>query len=158
MALWQFDFRIIPRAQVQGSDGSLPERLTPLTADSLAGALVEPSDERLSRLTAGLPLAWRSESGLRVYGVLEGNRIDLMSQHEKIDEVRVRLDLRRIDEDVIKRALEYARATDSILLTQELEIVEPLQSSLLKEIEDSSAHRFLVDPGPYLDSRGVVEP
>ena len=159
MALWQFDLRLIPRLQVQDEAGTTPERLSEEAADRLPGAIAHERDAVLSQLISELPLAWSSEAGMRAYGAVDGNRIDVIGEQGLvIDEIRVRFDIRSIDQEFLSRVIAYARAMGSVCLTEELEIVEPDRESLIREFENSTARRFLVDPTAYLDSGGAIDP
>ena len=151
MATWQFDIFLIPRASVTMDTGHL--RLTGLELDReflINLATVDIPRESLLELIEGMPdiKSWDKES--KIWGDMEGDRVDVLMASDKIKEIFVRIDVRIISLIFLSKIIKIARTNSLVLLTSADQILEPSVKLLMNAIKRSGAFRFVLDPQDFL--------
>ena len=152
MAVWQLDLQIVPRqrvldvlqAQEEGPEIAHVEEADWWTEH----ALPQGYEQRLASI---LPwrIPWARE--WKVFGEDDGNRLDVIHDGEKIDEVRLRIDVREIDFDILERLVSFVAGCDCVFLSTAGHIVEPRVEDICVEIEASPAANFVSDPARFLE-------
>ena len=151
MATWQFDVFLIPRASVTMDTGHL--RLTSLELDRellLNLASVDISRDSFFELVEGIPIvkSWDKES--KIWGDMEGDRIDVLMINDKMIETFFRIDVRNISLVFLSKIIKFALANGLVLLTSAGQILQPSVKLLMNAIRRSGAFRFVLDPQDFL--------
>lgn len=152
MATWQFDLHLVPSGNLIAAVGASTERITEDQFDQIAWWNgVELPNTLEYALNTILPPAEAWAAGIEAWGAEDGNRLEIYRVRGEVDEVRVRIDVRQLDLGFIEGVVRIASSIGCIFLTEELEVVKPDALSLLTEIRNSSAHRFLINPHDFFD-------
>lgn len=154
MATWQFDVILVPREELSAPLGAEP-RISVEAIDGRewwANRSLPAGYE--SRLDASMPRLRTTTRGIISWGTDDGDRIDVCLEGGRAVEVRARLDAREEQTAFAELLTEFADWANAMFVTEEGEIVEPDAAAVLRELRNSSAHRFAVDPEAYLDELG----
>lgn len=135
MATWQFDLELIPRRGL---------------TDGLVVGVDLPADYE-KRITSFLPwhVPWDPE--WKVFGDEDGDRIDVILANGHVHQVRVRLDARKLDLELLQRIAGFARDCACVFVTPRGEVVEPEVSAMLIELELSPAAAFVRNPQAFFE-------
>ena len=146
MATWQADFFLIPRA-------ALPDGGTHLTREDARDGEwwvgVELPTNYREQISAFAPPAPSWSKDLEMFGVEDGNRIDLWREHSEVSTILVRVDLRAPDPAFIAGILEFAKSTAAVLVRADGTVVEPEEAKFSEALEGSSAVGFVTDPASF---------
>jgi hypothetical protein len=97
---------------------------------------------------------WTAQSeGFRKFGDTETNDISVGFDPETnlVQELSCRLDVSKIDEDIIKKILAIGERFDCLLMDTQGRLYEPNFRSLLEQIKISDANRFVEDPRKFFE-------
>jgi hypothetical protein len=150
MAVWQFDFIVVPRGRLPARaiiEGRVLFDDIEIT-DWWVGVDIPNTFE--NSLDSMLPRLPSSIAGVTMWGDEEGNRIDVIREGGRITEIRIRLDARHPDPTLLEQLTLCVQSIQGVLISEEGEIVEPTPRTLLRELSNSSAHRFVIDPKAFL--------
>jgi hypothetical protein len=151
MAIWQHDLRIIPRDKLAERGFLYGERL-PANADRGGWwSAQEFPPELESQLQAALPRLAPWAPGWDVYGVEDGNRIDILREGAKIEEIKARLDARAPDTGFVESLVTITRFLNGVLLTPDLRVIEPDVYAIQEELAASPATAFVKGQGDSVD-------
>lgn len=159
MAVWQYIAYLIPETSL-ADDGTMkglvvtPEMFEhPPLQFSVAPAEVE-------RLISGyLPARGSWHNDLRVWGDDSRDDVDIWYEGERIDSIRVRLDLRHLTRDRIARVVEIARHIGCCFLEgRTFQVIPATEEALLASIRNSRPAKFVADPHGFLTSLARDEP
>lgn len=84
------------------------------------------------------------------FGDEASTRIDLLYEQHALSEVRVRIDVRFAEVDLVERVLAFVRECDSVLMSSSGNLIEPDLDAFWIELQLSPAGRFVDDPGRFL--------
>jgi hypothetical protein len=126
MAIWQFDFYCVAQSVAQSRAFS----------DAVAAFLPELS-------------SWGED--LRLWGEMDGNRIDSLSGDGGAD-FRIRVDLRSTDGIFLTRVVRLIVGLGLEMRGEDDRLIEGSMESLMKAIEASDALRFVQDPEAFMRS------
>jgi hypothetical protein len=104
-------------------------------------------------LAVFLPWVKPWSDGWQVFGNEEGTRVDVIGNGSRIEEVRVRIDVREPDLDLLQRLVDFVADADCVSLNAARQIIQPRVEDLCVEIETSPAASFVVDPEGFLQRR-----
>lgn len=151
MAIWQFDIWLVPRAALGRAAPAEAERIDPILIDEISDwARGEFLLGYAALLDGSLPRGKGWHRDMEVWGGPDdGTRIELHWQGDRLDEVRVRLDLRSLDQRFIERIVDLARQSAAALVSEEGEVISVTVDAVLKEAQNSSARRYVVDPQAF---------
>jgi hypothetical protein len=155
MAAWQFDLVLIPRASLAGRLKDGEDRFESSVFEALdwwVGFTLPPDYQR--RLEAILPWSVPWDPEWKVFGVEDGNRIDVLTEAGQVKEVRARIDARDLDADFVERLIEFADYCACVFVTPELRVIEPDLHAIWVELELSPASSFIRDPSRFLERLG----
>ncbi len=145
MAIWQYDYYLIPESVIAQRSGLNPVQLTARKFKSLR--LSEkpwcPSDyaKSFSELLPEFP-AWTP--ALRWWGTENGNRIDVFRKEPSVDFIRIRFDIRRMDLILMRRLADLAQSWHCVFCSaHDLHIIPPSGPSVLQHISESRRLRFV---------------
>ena len=155
MAIWQYDFYMISKAELAEKLGGVPSRLTPEEFKRCrfwhTCQPVQDFDARFTRWHEEIK-AWNPE--LRWWGNEQSNRIDVWQKNGRVTMIEFRIELRTLDLRFIQLLVDVARDSDCVLFSQHSrEIVEPLREHLLEHLVRSNGANeiwdWLRDPSAF---------
>lgn len=133
MALWQYDFVVVPRDELASKLGTIPKALTLEQMNDLhVWRAREPSEGFPDSFTAWRPemKSWRDE--LRMWGSEESNRIDVSYSGGRIDYIQFRVEIRSLSVHFIELMTEFARKNNAVLVSaHSLAVVDPTRQQVL---------------------------
>lgn len=151
MAIWQLDLQIAPRLCAL-------DRMKRRVASEIANAQVEawwtqvtPDVGSEQRLASILPWHASWTDDWKVFGEEDGNRIDVMLSGGHMEQVRVRIDVRDVDFELLERLVDFAADYDCIFVNGSGHVIEPTVENVCIEIEASPAANFVEDPTRFLE-------
>jgi len=154
MATWQFDAILVPREQLSAPSGAEPRVPVEAVEGTEWWAKRSLPVGYESRLDAALPRLPIATKGIMSWGTDDGDRVDVCLEDARVVEVRARFDAREAHPAFAELVATFAEWANAMFVTEEGEIVEADAAALLRELRNSSAHRFAVDPETYLDELG----
>ena len=142
MAIWQYDFEIVPVEDLVAALGVQP------------AAVTLPQIEALEKWKTCQPFKgfeavfseWRPEiewwcKEMRVWGNEESNRIDVMYSGRRVLSVEFRVEIRSISLHFIELLAAFARRCNAVLVSMHsLAVVEPTRQSILRYLARSGAN------------------
>ena len=133
MAIWQYDFIVVPRDELESVFGSSISRIpSGKIKDHNLWSKKQPIDNYLIKFTS-----WRSElkswsTDLRMWGNEESNRIDVYYEANAVCHIEFRVELRSLSITFIDLLAEFARENNcAIISAHSLIILEPLRENIL---------------------------
>lgn len=150
MATWQFDLRLVPRTSITRHGLQAEDRLSVALLDDVEWweGCTLPSDYP-ERLAAFLPVAKPWSEGWNVFGTEDGTRVDVITAGQRVEEVRMRIDARHVDADIIEHLVAFATGIDALLVSPEGRVFEPTFDAIGVELELSPAALFVRDPAEF---------
>jgi hypothetical protein len=153
MAIWQYDFLLIPEFGMIQHHGTVPERIDSLFIDSEEEPPAYWSDfdqtqkiEKEASILLGQLKSWSDEA--RMFGTEDGNKIEIWD-----DEIHCRFDLRTPDLEVLESILRIARQAKCFVISNFSHLViEPDLKKVCIDIKESPSYKFCKDPKSYLGS------
>jgi hypothetical protein len=151
MAAWQFTLDLIPQTSiarladdVYHVDPSALER-----TDWWRGATLPREYEQ--SLAAFLPWQKPWHPNWKIFGDMEGTRVDLISENGRLTLVQVRLDARGIEDAVLQRLARWASDCGGVFVTAAGQVVEPNADAILVELAMSPAAEFVRNPEAFFE-------
>jgi hypothetical protein len=147
MGIWQYDFDVVPRDELSAQAGELPQRFA-------IGQLEEFTFWKTRQPHEGYPAQfqeWSSEMkswmpSLRMWGTEELNRIDVLYVDGLVHHIEFRVALHAIDIRFIQLMVDFARASDCVLVSaHSLEVLEPLRANVLAHLVNSNGANEIWD-------------
>jgi hypothetical protein len=146
MAVWQYDFAVVPRDEIAAINGGIPVALTSEQfekVESWKDSQPAPYFEREFS-------EWRPEMKswaptIRMWGEEDSNRIDVFYENNKIACIEFRVELRSINNRFIELLASFARENNCLIVSlHSLVIVEPLRQNILLHLcRSPGANRVL---------------
>ncbi|MDQ6831526.1 MAG: hypothetical protein M3081_21910 [Gemmatimonadota bacterium] len=143
MTASQVEFFVVPRSAIGA-------KTTPLTAATLAAtawwaSARVPADYR-ERLAEVAPAEATTTPGLESWSTHDGNRIDVTSADGRVTEIRVRVDVRRLDPKFGAALLGFVKRAQAVLVRRDGHVAEPTVSAFSGTLRSSAAWRFVSEP------------
>jgi hypothetical protein len=159
MAIWQFDFHLIPAVAVGRHFGVMPVTL-PLDAydavDWWYG--LDPFRDFEQDLSQLLPRGRSWSSQRDTWGHEDGDRFDVSREGTRIVDVFARLDLRTLSRPFLDRVLETIRRHDLlIVVAEDGHVLRPSMEESLAAIRRSAGFRFITDPHAFFRELAKTE-
>jgi len=140
MAVWQYDFILIPRDELISQAGILPTELSIDQVNRFKFWKVrQPKAVYADRFDS-----WSQEikswtPNLRLWGKEDSNRIDVAFSNEKIHEIEFRIEVRSINVRFLQLMVDFARTENCVLLSMHsLCVIEPLRERVLNYLTQSN--------------------
>lgn len=153
MAIWHFRVGFAPQASVIKRYGTIP---ISLSENEMERYNFWSDFERQIELENYLTTiesecsSWSSE--IRCWGTTDGSQWSVIYSDKKIEWVTTKIDVRDVLKDFLSKMVTVASKFDLLLLANETYIFEPDEKQLLKYLRDSTAARYLEEPGKTLES------
>jgi hypothetical protein len=142
MATWQYDIQLVPRSAV-----SAPEAIG---AEGWNQEHSAASVRVVADLAKLLPEMRSWHESMRTWGTEDGDRIDIWFENERVSDVLVRIDVRRVSMDFLHQILDVVERNDLVIQTEGGAVV-PDVGGLLEGIKASDAFRFVQNPGAFME-------
>ena len=131
MAIWQFNFYLVPQDKAEFSKNGL-------------------SAASLALIKQKFPLGKSWSKNLTVLGNLDETCLSFWGNIEKCDEIECRLDLRALKKEDATAILDFA-SENGLVIELENERLKPTLESLKSHILSSPAYRVVKNPEDYLN-------
>jgi hypothetical protein len=155
MASWQFDCALVPGPLTELS----PEAALDLFREGSRELWSSDAAARFLRLLKSIEepkSTWAASTSM--IGVEDETCLTVALENDVIDEVRLRIDMRHPDSDLLKKIVEIARQCGLVFITENQELVESDLAILLRSAARSDAARFVADPERYLETIKTYTP
>lgn len=139
MAIWQYDFAVVPREELSPAIGASATKLTSEQFKTLKfWAKMQPAAdfEAVFQQWHAELKSWSSD--LRMWGTEESNRIDVYSRADRVSCIGFRIELRSLSIRFIELLATFARQSNCVLVSaHSLGVVEPLRETILSHLSQS---------------------
>lgn len=155
MAVWQFDFHLVPRSSLPGIGGRMVGVLAREEVNEIdlwgTGYVFSQLGTKLDEIQ---PRQAPMGEGVTSWGSDAGDCIHVAHDGERVQDVLVRIDLRAPDSRFTGGILRVARDLDLVLVLSDLRVISPEASDLSAAIGLSDAAGFVRDPRTFLRTKG----
>jgi hypothetical protein len=158
MAAWQFDLYLVPSSVIERTLGQSIERLSSEQFEAIAWWAGEQKSPAAvaEKISSILPQRKSWAVDMLIWGDEDGNCVLLLYHDASVVEVRVRIDVRRLDWIFVDLMANLAKYLDCKVITEEYEVVVATPEAIAKESLNSRARRFIVDPKAFLGDTEVL--
>lgn len=146
MAIWQFEYIIIPRGRRK--EEYLEERLISWEGIEISVSAIE----KLSRMLLQ-EKSWTKD--IEQYGSIEGTCIEFLYEDNYIVEINGRLDLRNLSKVMLTEIVAYINMIKGDILYQN-NIYEAQLDIMIELLKGSQQAKFCSNPKEYLKTLGNV--
>jgi hypothetical protein len=156
MAVWQFSMYLVPRSQLVTVCPDLTSPVTGYVFDHTHWWCdSQPAENLAERLSGVLDevRSWRSES--RQWGPDSTNTVAVHYAVGRVEEIHARLDLRELDDALVKTLAALAADSDGWWLGDDAEMRLPVgetREAIIEAARASHAAQFVADPRTFLGS------
>lgn len=148
MAIWQYEISILSASDIEGDE------IHDNTYDNLKGWKRDSVHKKISNLLT--PNMIKSESwseNIEIWGEVDKTCFKIFFESDRIIEINVRIDLRYAqDKIVLSNILELCTMLNARIVNSELKLIPPNQIDIVKDINQSSAFKFVSDPKIFIES------
>lgn len=134
MALWQFDFRIVPRRRCVIVEDLDNEDILSWKQDEISSIEISFLERKAS---------WTED--IVQYGELDGTCIEFLYEDRKLEEISCRFDLRALSKKLLKEILDFVGKIDGMIF-YEGKIYAPKLDEVVELIKNSKANKFCQNP------------
>lgn len=154
MAIWQFDFSVVPESE------SVLERFSDNNIDNELSDIDDPrswngyclSQASLDKISEIFQPTKSWSDNIKQFGSLDETCIELLYENDILLEISVRLDLRKLSQDILSAVIDFVRENKALILTRQGVILRPLEEDVIIEIKKSDACSFINNPQEFLSS------
>jgi hypothetical protein len=151
VATWQFDVHLLSASEVLTLYGAIPPTIPRADFDSQVwwSGVDAPTSLRreIAKLLPPAP-SWRK--GLDIWGLNDGDRIDISWVGDQLSSITVRIDIRQISHVFLIGLMQIARKNEWVLRMSDGSVLQPSLAAILTAIHRSDAFRFVGDPHAFL--------
>ena len=154
MAVWQYELLLIPRERVIHDFGTLEAHMSAEQWDDTDWwSQHQPPPDFQIRIAAVVPAYQSWTPAILMWGAEDSDRIHvcLDDAHQRIEEISIRLDLRRPFQQFAHAICDLARYADGAFASLPHHTFEPSFERLMSEIAGSESARFVRAPLKYLE-------
>ena len=134
MALWQFDFYIVPRKRCIIVEDLDNEDILSWKQDEISSIEISFLERKTS---------WTED--IFQYGELDGTCIEFLYEDRKLEEISCRFDLRALSKNLLKEILDFVGKIDGMIF-YEGKIYEPKLDEVVELMKNSKANKFCQNP------------
>jgi hypothetical protein len=148
MAIWQFHFYIIPgeKGMQYHSVNIKAEKVEAIM--SWQGFSI--NDTSILELSKVLKPSKSWTVDIKLFGDIEQSCVELFYDGAILIEASIRIDLRDFSLELLEAVVDFIRANEAMILTNDGFIVSPNIKDLMKEIINSQAYAFMKNPERFL--------
>ncbi|EUJ26912.1 hypothetical protein [Listeria cornellensis] len=131
MAIWQFEFDVIPEKEKNHKEGAWKRNII--------------SIESLQYLEEILPKEPSWTGDICQYGKIDETCIEFFYDDNNLSDIHVKLDLRNLTKKHLSTIINFIKINDAVLMVNGCH-VKPSLVDIAQEIKKSQAYRFINDP------------
>lgn len=139
MALWQFDFYIVPKKKEVIKDKLSDESILSWKLCNISSVNIDFLEKKTS---------WTED--IIQYGKENETCIMFLYEEGLVEEINCRLDLRSLTKKMLEQILDYARKIEGLIF-YENKIFPPNIEEIVELMKCSNANRFCQNPMNYFD-------
>lgn len=142
MAIWQFDFYIVPRDSLGNFD----------TENLWEGKNI--STESLTEISKVLSLTQSWSKDITQYGENDDTCIQIFDMGNSNQSIRIRLGLYSLTRAVLESIVAFINRNKAVIILQNDMRVEPTMKNVIDLIKESNEFKYVKNPEEYLNSLG----
>lgn len=142
MAIWQFDFMIIPKGK-KNQNGNFDETI------SWHGYHIDLN--RILILSENLPVLKSWNNDIIQLGEIDQTCLEILKSGDEIQEIQCRLDLRTITEETLIKIIDVIKCINADIF-YENHIYEVSLKNLMRLIDNSDTARFCYNPKEFFSN------
>lgn len=139
MALWQFDFNIVPRERCAIVEDLSTEDILSWKQENISLVKIDFLEKETS---------WSKD--IVQYGKADETCIQFLYEDEILEEISCRFDLRSLSKKMLKEILEYVKKIEGMIF-YEGKIYPPSLGAIIELMKSSKAHKFCQNPINYFE-------
>lgn len=139
MALWQFDFYIVPRERFVIVEDLGNEDILSWKHDDITSIDIDFLEKETS---------WTKD--IVQYGKADETCIQFLYEDEILEEIRCRFDLRSLSKKMLEKILAYIQKIEGMIF-YEGKIYYPNIEEIVELMKKSNANKFCQNPGNYFE-------
>jgi hypothetical protein len=156
LALWQFEFVLLPRRRLLARFGAVPGSVTAREFESESWWDDVPPAMLEQALDLVLPRGKSYSAAVPLWGDYECHRLELVCDDRgAYAELLGRVDVRQRDPRFLSALVSLATALDAVFADDEYYVIAPTMVTLADAITTSRAARFVNDPRGFLERLGT---
>lgn len=137
MAIWQYNFTLIPRASFLDKSLNVHFDMDGLFEDDIYWDLVSINIDFFSDIDAIIPKGKSWSNNIILFGSEEANCFEVYKDEQKVKSVSFRVDFTSNYEDFLRGVIEFALLKNLLIVDEEYNILEPNFLSINNSIESS---------------------
>ncbi|WP_085832443.1 hypothetical protein [Clostridium merdae] len=147
MAIWQFNFKLIPKVKLFKSDldniNFNNEKISSWKGFDINESTLVDLSKHLTQ-TKG----WSKD--VRLFGLSDENCIELYYQDGSLLDVSGRFSLMSLDVDVLNSVINFAEKNEAVFLSENNEVIETIAEQMIIAIKKSNEFKFVKNPREFL--------
>lgn len=139
MALWQFDFYIVPRERCKIAEDLGNEDILSWKQDNISSIEIDFLEKETS---------WTKD--IVQYGKADETCIQFLYEDENIEEINCRFDLRSLSKKMLKEILDYVEKIEGMIF-YEGKTYAPKLDEIIELMKSSKANKFCHNPMNFFE-------
>ena len=139
MALWQFDFHIVPRRKCVIAEDLDNEDILSWKQDEISSIEISFLERKAS---------WTED--IVQYGRVDGTCIEFLYEDKNLEEISCRFDLRSLSKKLLKEILDFVEKIDGMVF-YEGKIYAPKLDVVVELMKNSKANNFCQNPIKFFE-------
>ena len=139
MALWQFDFNIVPRVGCSMVESLSVEDILSWKQENISSAEIDFLEKES---------CWAKD--IVQYGKADETCIEFLYIDEVLEEISCRLDLRSLSKKMLKDILDYVDKVEGMIF-YEGKCYSPRHDEIIELLKNSNANKFCQNPVSYFE-------
>lgn len=139
MALWQFDFYIVPRERCVIVEDLENEDILSWKQDNISSIEIDFLEKEI---------CWTED--IVQYGKADETCIQFLYEDEVLEEINCRLDLRSLSKKMLEKILDYVEKIEGMIF-YEGKIYAPQIDEIIELMKSSKANKFCQNPVNFLE-------
>jgi hypothetical protein len=152
MAVWQYEVLLLPKSAFVNVFPQIPARLEDRDLEEFDwwDSVLPPSDfaDVLGRI---LPASDTWSNDVQIWGLQDGNRIQVVNEQGQVIKITAFVDVRDLDMAFVNDLVNFALHCNCLFLLKDLTLIEPNPYELVSKNEDSSAFQFVRNPERFME-------
>jgi hypothetical protein len=152
MAVWQYEVLLLPKSALVKVFPQIPARLEDRDLEEFDWwDSVSPPSEYADVLGRILPASDTWNKDVQIWGLQDGNRIQVVNEQGHVVEISAFVDVRDLDMAFVNDLAEFALHCNCLILLKDLTLIEPNPYELVSRIEYSPAFQFVRNPERFME-------
>lgn len=139
MAVWQFDFNVVPKEKSFIAEKICSEDILSWKQENISSVEINFLEKQTS---------WSKD--IIQYGKEDETCIQILYEDEKLEEISCRLDLRSLSKKMLKEILDYVEKIGGMIFYEE-KVYSPKLDEIIELMKSSNANKFCQNPINYFE-------